>query len=104
MKGAVHIDMMVLIIIAIVVIVAIVFLVMSSVINPGGDIAKSAVVRTCCQVNMPMTCSSDATAITCSIPQNMISAFCGSDKCTLSQAAEKINIQSSDIRKFCGCA
>ncbi len=103
MKGAVHIDMMVLIIIAVVVIVAIVTLVVTGVTNPGGDLAKSAVVRTCCQVNMPMTCSSDASAITCSIPQNMIPSLCSTDKCTLLQVAEKINIRSSDIRKFCGC-
>lgn len=104
MKGAIHIDMLVLVVIAIVVIVAIVSLVVSGVINPGGDFAKNAVARTCCQVNMPMTCSSDASVIICSIPQNMVSAFCGSDKCTLSQVAVKINIQSSDIKNFCGCS
>ncbi len=105
MKASIQIDMLVLVIIAIVVIVAVVFLVTSGVINPSGDIAKNAILRTCCQASMPLTCTLDATAIMCSIPQNMLSSFCGSDKCSLSAVAGKVNIVGdANIKKFCGCS
>ncbi|MFH1105950.1 MAG: hypothetical protein V1731_01935 [Candidatus Aenigmatarchaeota archaeon] len=105
MKALIHIDMLVLVIIAVVVIVAVVILIMNGVINPGGDIAKNVVLRTCCQASMPLTCTTSSDAIMCNIPQNMISSFCGSDKCPLSAVAGKVNVVGdANIKKFCGCS
>ncbi|MFH0890209.1 MAG: hypothetical protein V1836_03670 [Candidatus Aenigmatarchaeota archaeon] len=104
-KGMLAIDMIIVLAIGVIILAVVVGLVIFGGQQPGSDIAKQAFVRSCCQLNMPTTCTADSSTINCIIPKSLESSFgCTSSPCSrkLDFVASAIGI-TSNVKAFCGC-
>lgn len=96
------IDTMILILLGVVVLAVVIGLVIFGGQQPGGDIAKQAFVRSCCQLNSQIVCDNPSAA-NCKVPDSMKSIF-GEGTQPLASVADKIGISGeASLKKFCGC-
>lgn len=106
-KGMLAIEIMVIMILAVIVLAVLVGVIIFGGQKPTGDLAKQTFVRSCCQLNMPLTCTNPS-SVNCVVPKELQSSFPCTEsggKCvsSLTSAADKIGITSGNVKTFCGC-
>ncbi|MBI1972153.1 MAG: hypothetical protein HYS53_02530 [Candidatus Aenigmarchaeota archaeon] len=104
-KGMMAVELMVIIVLAIVVLAVLVGVIIFGGQQPTSDLGKQTFVRSCCQLNMPLTCI-NPDQVWCTVPENLRSAFGSGDlknQISLGSAADKIGISPDKVKTFCGC-
>ena len=104
-KGMMAIEIMVLIVLAVIVMAVLIGLVIFGGQKPTSDLGKQTFVRSCCQLNMPLTCNNPNQA-KCTVSEDLKSTFGPVDdknQITLTAAADKIGIAAANVKLFCGC-
>ena len=108
-KGMMVIELMVIVVLAVIVLAVLIGIIIMGGQQPTSDLAKQTFVRSCCQLNMPLTCSNTQN-VKCVVPKELVAGFgCGpidGDPCkkSLMDVAGTIGISDeSGVKVFCGC-
>ncbi|MBI2085154.1 MAG: hypothetical protein HYT71_01425 [Candidatus Aenigmarchaeota archaeon] len=108
-KGMMIVELMVIVVLAVIVLAVLIGIIILGGQQPTSDLAKQTLVRSCCQLNMPLSCSNTQN-VNCIVSKELEAGFdCtpidGSPcKKTLVEIAGKVGISDvSGVKTFCGC-